>query len=494
MPHRLVLGILIIFLLLPAISYADSASATGENYPGHNKEGHTLPHTEESHFDDLHPLSVVPFVGLLLSIAIFPLVVPHFWHSNLNRGIVAGAFAIPVVFYLLSFGEAGTHALEESLHEYFAFIVLLGSLYTVSGGILLDLKVKPSPLVNVVILAIGAVLANLIGTTGASMLLIRPYLNINKYRTNVSHLPIFFIFVVSNLGGLLTPLGDPPLFLGFLKGVSFFWTLQLYPQWLITNGAVLGIFLLWDCVAYFREPTQSLEKPINSGPATIGIRGLINFLFFLGILGAVLLQAPTVAGPINDFILETIGLEIDLTYNYPQALMILMALLSLWMTPRGLRQANQFGWAAIIEVAVLFIGIFITMVPALEMLKMYQNSFGISEPWHFFWTTGMLSGFLDNAPTYLTFARLGTPAYVPGREIGHWLMNHEDMLLQAISCGAVFFGAMTYIGNGPNFMVKAIAEENEYKTPSFFGYFCYSFLILAPIFVGVTFLFFSPFE
>jgi Na+/H+ antiporter NhaD/arsenite permease-like protein len=447
---------------------------------------------------DVHGLpvwTVVPFVGLLLAIALLPLVAGHFWHSNLNRALVSFLFAAPVAAYLvfLKYAQGQDEAVVALLHgleEYATFILLLAALYTVAGGVLVELNVRATPLANVLILAVGGVLANLIGTTGASMLLIRPYLRINRQRQFTYHLPIFFIFIVSNLGGLLTPLGDPPLFLGFLRGVEFFWTMNLWPQWLVANGAVLGIFLFWDTLAVARERRDDLHAYAGQ-PAGCRVRGLVNLLFLGGILAVVLFRSERVSKSVAEFLSQFVACpDLQIQEPWGAVTMVALAVLSLLLTPRGLRRDNAFSWSAIIEVAVLFAGIFVTMVPALELLKEHGPSFGLNEPWQFFWLTGSLSSFLDNAPTYLTFATMAA-SDLPGKEIAA-LMTHKPQILQAISSGAVFLGAMTYIGNGPNFMVKAIAEENGYRTPSFFGYMAYSVLLLLPVFVLVTYLFFRP--
>ncbi len=421
--------------------------------------------------------SMVPFAGLLLAIAVLPLVAEHFWHSNRNKAIVASLFSVPVVVYLL-FLQFAEHqpalpALGAALHEYAAFILLLGALYTVAGGVVVDLQVRPGPMTNLLILLVGAALANLVGTTGASMLLIRPFLRLNEGRRQTLHLPVFFIFLVSNLGGLLTPLGDPPLFIGFLRGVSFFWTMRLWPEWLVANGLVLAVFLVWDHIAWRRESPQvrTIEPAEPTRPA-LRLRGWINIALLGGVIAAVLLKS-VLHQPPYEFITD--------------GLMLLMALLSLWLTPAGLRRENAFGWHAIIEVAALFLGIFITMIPALQLLDVHGAALGLSEPWQFFWLTGLLSSCLDNAPTYLTFATLASE----GHDLG-WLMEHAPHLLAAISCGAVFLGAGTYIGNGPNFMVKAIADHSGFRTPSFFGYLFYSGLVLLPVCLVITLLFFRP--
>jgi len=440
---------------------------------------------------DLPAWSVSPFVAMLLCIAIMPLVAEKFWHSNLHKALVSAVLGVPVAAYLVWLGPAtgqqSTHALAHELEEYFAFIVLLGSLYTVSGGIVLRGDIEARPGTNAAFLALGGVLANFIGTTGASMLLVRPLLRINSERRQTRHLPIFFIFIVSNLGGLLTPLGDPPLFLGFLRGVDFFWTLRLWPQWLLANGSVLLVFYLWDRRAYRLEPVRARYRDIKE-IEPIRVRGLVNLLFLTGIVVAVLLQSEKAGRQAADWLSALFPCP-DLTLHRPvgELIMLAMAGLSLAATPRDFRRANAFSWGAIVEVAVLFAGIFVTMVPALELLKRHGVELGIDQPWEYFWLSGGLSSFLDNAPTYLVFATLAASP-----QPLDWLAAHKPLLLQAISCGAVFMGANTYIGNGPNFMVKALAEQAGYRMPSFFGYMLYSAGILVPLFVLITLLFFSP--
>jgi Na+/H+ antiporter NhaD/arsenite permease-like protein len=424
---------------------------------------------------DLPFWSVAPFVLLLLSLALLPLIAEHWWHRNRNKAIVAAVFAVPTVAYLLAMqlatGQATLQALVHELWQYVLFILLLGSLYVVSGGIVLRGDLAPRPLTNAAFLAVGVVLANLIGTTGASVLLIRPFLRINRVRTHTAHLPLFFIFLVGNLGGLLTALGDPPLFLGFLNGVPFLWTLSLWPEWLVANGLVLLIFLVWDTLAYRKEPVAP-SLPPRPDRQPLRVEGWLNLLFLAGILAAGLFQTllPPFCGA---------------------AILVAMILLSLWRTPAVLRKANGFTWGPIAEVAILFAGIFVTMVPALALLSRHGKDLGISQPWEFFWLTGLLSSCLDNAPTYLTFATMAAGST-------DFLLLVEDRVagldgprvLAAISCGAVFMGALTYIGNGPNFMVKAIAHEGGFKTPSFFGYLARASLILLPVFVLITFVFF----
>ena len=432
--------------------------------------------------------TVLPFVGLLLSIALMPLAAPHFWESNRNKGWVALFFSLPVVAYLGGvWGDAGWHHLAEKAREYVSFIALLGSLFVITGGIHVRGSLSGTPLLNTAILGIGAVLANLIGTTGASVLLIRPLLRANRPRERRVHVVVFFIFVVSNCGGLLTPLGDPPLFLGFLKGVPFEWTLGLWKPWLLVNGLLLVVFNVWDQAVLDREererPGSQLEAVMEHEP--LRIEGARNFLFLLGIVATIYGSGRGLgsAGTLWPF-----GVQ--------EGLMLALALAAWFTTSPRLREANRFGFGPIVEVAALFAGIFATMTPALLLLNARAPELGLSQAWHYFWVTGSLSSFLDNAPTYLTLAAAaagfeGIP--LEGRYLGELLARGADaqLVLAAISCGAVFMGANTYIGNGPNFMVKAIAEEDGVAMPSFFGYMLYSVGLLIPIFVVVTFAFFA---
>jgi len=459
-----------------------------------------LAFADDNHELHVHPISIVPFAVLLLSIAILPLVTGHFWHKNSNKLIVALSLSAPVLAYLVFLGAPGVHGLSESLLEYVQFIALLASLYTVSGNIVLEGDLEPSPAVNVGLLALGAVLANFIGTTGASMLLIRPYLKINARRKFKGHLPVFFIFIVSNLGGLLTPLGDPPLFLGFLRGIDFFWTLGLWRHWIVGNGILLVIFAVWEATVFRKERVHGLENVPGTG--RLRLRGVHNFLFLAGILAVILSLSPDLCAKVGvpapaELAARIVGadpasLTPSLVAEIVRVLLFvgplfLLSVLSMTTTSAQLRNENDFSWGAIIEVAVLFVGIFITMVPALALLKVYGGELGIRTPATYFWATGILSSFLDNAPTYLTFATVAAE----GQPFAT-LMTTKPLILQAISVSAVFMGANTYIGNGPNFMVKAIADEAGYDTPSFFGYMLYSGLILLPTFALVTYLFFMP--
>lgn len=404
--------------------------------------------------------SVLPFIILLLSIAICPLVAAHWWEDNKHKAWVGLACSIPIVLLILHLDPA---ELLRTLHEYVAFIVLLGSLFIVAGGIVLDGDLRATPAVNVAFLAFGAVLANLIGTTGASMVLIRPFLRTNQQRTSRAHLPIFFIFAVSNVGGCLTPLGDPPLFLGFLQGVPFFWTLSLWREWMVAVGLILAVFYIFDRVQSAKEDAKHLRAD-RQRTSPLRLRGWRNIVCLIGIVVAVFLPEPI-----------------------RECVMIFMAVLGYQWTPADYRKKNAFTFLPMVEVAILFVGIFITMVPALVLLRTHGREFGVTQPWQFFWLSGGLSSFLDNAPTYLTFVSLGQ-----GLGLGGPVLGLPERLLQAISLGSVFMGANTYIGNGPNFMVKAIAEEMKVKMPSFFGYMAYSLAFLIPIFLLITVLFFRP--
>jgi Na+/H+ antiporter NhaD/arsenite permease-like protein len=424
--------------------------------------------------------TVLPFALLLLAIAILPLAAPQLWERNRNKGIVALLLALPVAVYLVAaHGSAGVHQLIERAKEYVSFIVLLASLFVVTGGIYVRGSLAGTPLVNTGVLGLGALLASWIGTTGASVLLIRPLLRANAARRHPAHIAVFFIFVVSNCGGLLTPLGDPPLFLGFLKGVPFTWTFRLWPGWLLVNGLLLGIFNVWDQRVLAREererPGFQREALLRHEP--LGVDGAQNF-GFLAALVAVLYAAGNGAGNAGE----------PWPFGVQEGLMLFVTLSAWATTPGRIRRANGFGFAPIFEVAVLFAGLFVTMAPALLLLNANANHFGLSEPWQFFWAAGTLSSFLDNAPTYLTFVATACGqggVALEGRYLAQYLALGPKAAetLAAISAGAVLMGANTYIGNGPNFLVKAIAEEGGVHMPSFFGYMAYSGAVLLPIFV-----------
>ncbi len=440
-----------------------------------------------AHALELPVWTVLPFALQLLCIALLPLVAPHFWESNRNKGIIALLLGLPVAAYLVGVhGSAGVHQLVEKMEEYASFIILLTSLFVVTGGIYVRGSLSGTPLVNTGVLALGTLLASWIGTTGASVLLIRPLLRANATRQRKAHIVVFFIFTVSNCGGLLTPLGDPPLFLGFLKGVPFTWTFRLWPEWLFVNGVLLALFNLWDQRVLAQEERErrgsQLEDVMQHEP--LGLEGGANFGFLAAIV-AIIYASGSGAG--NGGAPWPFGVQ--------EGLMLAAAGLAYATTPGRIRQANAFGFGPIIEVAVLFAGIFVTMAPALLLLNANAERFGISEPWHFLWATGLLSSFLDNAPTYLTFAATACGldgVALEGRYLASYLAlgPHAAGTVAAISAGAVFMGANTYIGNGPNFMVKAIAEENGVAMPSFFGFMAYSGAVLLPLLAVATLLFF----
>ena len=403
--------------------------------------------------------SVVPFVVMLLAIALGPLWAPHWWESNRNKLIVSALLGLPILAVYLGRRPGALGAMAE---EYVSFIILLAGLYVISGGILLRGDLEATPLTNVLFLALGSVLASFIGTTGASMLLIRPLLQTNRERTRVRHTVIFFIFLASNIGGMLTPLGDPPLFLGYLQGVPFTWTFWLLAPWALQVVLLLALYFLWDRRQYAREPADARSRD-RTQVEPLRLSGAFNFVALtLVVLAVAFLTAP-----------------------WREAAIVLLAVLSFWRTPSAIRRANGFTAHPIVEVAVLFFGIFLTMMPALELLRLRGGELGVREPWHFFWATGLLSSFLDNAPTYLVFLALGQSLGLSPEIVG---VPHT--ILAAISVGAVSMGANSYIGNAPNFMVKSIAEEQKVKMPSFFGYMLYSGGILLPLFVIVTAVFF----
>jgi Na+/H+ antiporter NhaD/arsenite permease-like protein len=404
--------------------------------------------------------AVAPFVAMLLAIAMCPLWVPHWWESNRNKLALSCILGLPV-FGLYAMRRP--HALIETAEEYLSFILLLTALYVIAGGIRLSGDLEATPLVNTTFLATGSAFASFLGTTGASMLLIRAVLQTNRQRTRITHTVVFFIFLVSNIGGLLTPLGDPPLFLGYLQGVPFTWTFRLLPHWLFTVAVLLLGYFICDSVAYGREPALAVARD-EAERRPLRLDGSLNFVWLAGlVLGVAFLRAP-----------------------WREALILALTGLSLWRTPRAVHHANEFTASPMIEVAVLFFGIFLTMIPALEMLRVGGGELGVREPWQFFWATGLLSSFLDNAPTYLVFLALAQSLRLLDEVVG---VPHA--ILAAISVGAVFMGANTYIGNAPNFMVKTIAEAARVRMPSFFGYMVYSAGILLPLFAAVTWLFFS---
>jgi Na+/H+ antiporter NhaD/arsenite permease-like protein len=466
-------------------------TAHGEEGAGHADIGAQLP-----------LWTVIPFAGILLSIALFPLYAPNFWHHHYPKVSLAWAltFAVPFLFAYKGL------ALHEILHiyivDYIPFIILLGGLFTVAGGIYVKGSLKGSPIVNSVMLLIGTLLASWIGTTGAAMVLIRPLLRSNSWRKHKVHTIVFFIFLVCNIGGALTPLGDPPLFLGFLHGVPFFWTLKAAPAMAFVMVLLLMLYFAMDSY-YFRKETP--PSSVLSEKEPLKIEGWHNLLFIAGIVGAVLFSGVVKMGDVSIF-----GIQQSIQNLIKDGTIILIMTLSMLTTKKKTREGNEFSWDPIKEVAYLFAGIFMTIIPALAILKAGEKgALGLlvkaaEHPAHYFWLAGTLSSFLDNAPTYLTYFYCAMGKFCPGQQEaeavqqlcslspvpGSGTLRCADYLL-AISLGAVFMGANTYIGNAPNFMVKSIAEEAGVAMPSFFGYmFKYSIPILVVTFIIVTFVFF----
>ncbi len=465
----------------------------GGDKKGEGQEG------EGTHFKWSPPVwAVLPFLLMLLCIAILPLFAHHWWENDRNRGFISLLLGLPVLYYTYRYsgGPGSDGDLHRILHvgeEYIAFIVLLGSLFMISGGIVITGNLKGTPKINTSFLAVGGLLASFIGTTGAAMLLIRPILTTNKERKHKLHTVIFFIFIVCNTGGCLTPLGDPPLFLGFLKGVPFTWTFSLWKEWAFVVGALLVIYFFIDLVQHSRETKTDIQLDEEHDRPLI-VRGAQNFLFLGGVVMAVAMPE---------------------VFEFPtrEGFMILMALLAWFSTRKENRRQNAFSFGPIIEVAVVFVGIFSTMIPALALLEARGGDLGVTNGHQFFWATGGLSSFLDNAPTYVSFLALANGIHEWGAQyldkVLIFAQGHEahimsfaqakvlstqweaqgvqnifiipEKILTAISLGAVFMGAMTYIGNGPNFMVRSIANEAGIKMPSFFGYLLWSVGILVPL-------------
>ena len=446
--------------------------------------------SEHAHAPPFWGIGIIPFLVILGSIAVLPLVkkTEHWWESNLSRYMVAAIVGLATMAYYWITQGAGSiggvldHAI---LQEYIPFIVLLFSLYVISGGIQLVGDMPATPRTNVTYIAVGALIASFVGTTGASMLLIRPILRTNRQRKHKVHTIVMFIFLVSNVGGSLLPIGDPPLFLGYLNGVPFFWTLGLWPQWLFCCVLLLVIYWVWDIVMYRRESAAAVAFDATD-VEPLRLRGSLNLVWLLGVIFCVAFVNPDNPLPVLGW--------------YPfeffrEGLMLLLVVVSLVLTSKSVREGNQFNYHAITEVAALFIGIFIAMQVPIEVLKAQGAAITseLNQPWMYFWMTGILSSVLDNAPTYLVFFNLAQTGSV---EDGAALLelggggSISVELLVAISLGSVFMGAMTYIGNGPNFMVKAIAEHSGVKMPSFIGFvFKYSIPVLLPVFILVVLVF-----
>ena len=439
----------------------------------------------------LSALWAVPFAGVLLSMALIPLKAPDFWHHHFGKVTLAWSLAFIVPFAIVfGVGMAGSTLWHAAVAEYIPFIVLLTALYTVAGGIHIRGNLHGTPMLNTGLLAIGAVLASVMGTTGASMLMIRPLIRANDNRIHRAHIVVFFIFIVANAGGSLTPLGDPPLFLGFLKGVDFFWTVKhIFPETAFLLGSLLALFCAIDAWWYRREGVL----PVDPTPDTrrIGFDGRFNFLLLGCIVGLVLLSGIWK----SSVVLQIQGIDIGLPGLVRDIGLLAVTAVSLKLTPALVHKANQFSWGPMQEVAKLFAGIFLTIVPVIAMLKAgvdgpfsgvvmaVTRPDGTPDPAMYFWASGLLSSFLDNAPTYLVFFNTagGDPQL---------LMTTLAPTLAAISAGSVFMGANTYIGNAPNLMVKAIAEERGVTMPGFFGYMAWSCAVLVPLFILMTFIWF----
>jgi Na+/H+ antiporter NhaD/arsenite permease-like protein len=439
--------------------------------------------------------SVIPFVGILLSIALFPLLAPHWWHQHFPKISAFWALLLAIPFVLAYRGDGLSEILHIYIVDYIPFIILLWALFTIAGGVLVEGTLAGTPGVNTALLLIGTALASWIGTTGAAMVMIRPVLRANAWRRNKVHIIAFFIFLVANVGGSLTPLGDPPLFLGFLHHVPFFWTFHLFPQMGLVVAILIAIFVFLDTRSYKKELAEGRQPTFEGPKEPLRIRGAFNFLLLAGVVGSVLMSGMWRPGEVN-----ILGVHQGIQNLLRDALLIGLGLLSLKLTPWALREKNGFTWFPILEVAYLFAGIFMTIVPALAILKAGEEGalgpilHNINHPYQFFWVTGILSSFLDNAPTYLTFFNSALGHYYPGMAEAsavEMLISEHQIILVAIASGAVFMGANTYIGNAPNFMVKSIAEENGIPMPSFFGYIVrYTLLILLPVWAAVTVVFY----
>ena len=438
--------------------------------------------------------SIIPFVGILLSIALFPLFAPEFWHHHFGKVSAFWAIVIAVPLLIIYKGAALHGFLHILIADYVPFIILLWGLFTISGGILLRGSLRGTPKVNTVIIVIGTILASWMGTTGAAMLLIRPFLRANDYRKNRAFMVVFFIFLVANIGGALTPVGDPPLFLGFLHGVPFFWTFHILPHMLLAVVILLIMYFFLDTYYYNKEGLKD-KKIEEEEKKPLRLAGSYNLIFLAGVVVSVIVSGLVDWGEVTTF-----GITRSVQEWARDGFIIIMGILSLIFTSTELREENEFSWFPIKEVGYLFAGIFVTMTPCLLLLL--AGSKGalsfivdvVKEPVHYFWITGILSSFLDNAPTYLTFFSTALGKFysgVPESIAVSKLIAENPIYLMAISAGAVFFGANTYIGNAPNFMVRSIAEEAGTPMPSFFGYMLkYSIIFLIPVFIVITFIFF----
>lgn len=478
----------------PSTHHAQHADDHAKNVEHSPTDDHAEHHDRR---DVAPPLfAVFPFAGLLLAIALLPLFhkTAHWWEKNSSKLIVSVLCAVATfVFYAVFYGHGvhdhSTHALtvpgvpaaltvlkNAIIVEYIPFIVLLFSLYVIAGGINITGEFQGTPMTNTSIMLIGSVLSSFVGTTGAAMVLIRPLLKANANREKVAHTVVFFIFLVCNTGGCLLPIGDPPLFLGYLRGVPFFWTLHLAPHWAFMNLSILVIYFAYDSYMIRKDRTGSLK--VTSGER-FAIRGALNVLFLVGVIAGVALLDPSKAVPGTSFI-PPIYLR--------EGVMLALVGLSLLGTKTEIRKANSFNYSAILEVAILFIGIFVCMQSPIQILNVHGSALRIDEPWKFYWCTGLLSSFLDNAPTYVVFFETAKTVAPTSELVAAVGIGFKE--LAAISLGAVFMGSMTYIGNGPNLMVKAIAETSNVRMPSFFGYMVYSCLVVLPTSIFLTLIFF----
>lgn len=433
----------------------------------------------------------IPFAGMLLSIAICPLVNGAWWEKFKGAAVLFWSLLFLVPFAIGNgAGTALNHFLEVILGDYISFIVLLFGLFCVAGNIRIRGTLAGTPKINVLLLLIGTLLSSWVGTTGASMLLIRPVIRANSWRKRKVHTMVFFIFLVSNIGGCLTPVGDPPLLMGFMHGVPFTWSFHLLPVFLLNVVLLLALYFIIDSRAYKKDLSDGAKPKASEKTEKIDLEGAHNLIFLLCIVGAVILSGSL--ANINAFFGNGIKIEGEVTLTFAtmieMAIILLSAFLSFKTTKKEVRTANNFSWGAIQEVAVLFIGIFITMIPALLILSARGSELGITKNWQMFWATGALSSFLDNTPTYLVFFETAVSLHATNEAIGSVMI--PQTMLMAISCGAVFMGANTYIGNAPNFMIKSIAEENNIKMPSFFGYLFWSVCCLVPVFLIDTLIFF----
>lgn len=421
--------------------------------------------------------AMIPFFLMLLCIAVLPLCVPKWWKNNTNKLLVSALLGIPIAVFMVMNGM-GAKLEHQILFDYIPFIILLLALYVVTGGIYISGDLAAKPWINTTFLAVGYVLSSIMGTTGAAMLLIRPLINTIRQRHFKTHTILFFIAAVANCGGLLTPLGDPPLFMLYLRGAEFTWFLRLFPAWLATGVLLLGTYFVVDTFYYHRERKMVTDCD-NRNVTPLGLYGKRNIVFLVLVIFSVAF--------LNENYIPSIGGEAPIYMRYVREYALLAITLASWLiTGKKLRVHNHFSWAPIVEVAYLFIGIFVTMTPALFFLNEHAVFLGLQQPWHYFYTTGILSSVLDNTPTALAFhtVALGLP------ETANLIAGVPEPILKAIATGAVFFGAMTYIGNGPNFMVKSIAEENRIKMPSFFAYmYKFSLIVLLPIYVIVQWIF-----